>query len=426
MPSSKSAGTWRQKYTDVPPGTIPVTRHTYQRVGDIERELIWTNVGPEIRPLTKDAAPFFYLISNIRKEVVYDTQFRWVSDDYAPGYVQNTTDETTPGATLTLATGHGSRLLVNDLLYVARTSERLRVTAIAGDTITVTRNWDGALAAPVALANGDILIQTGYAAPEGDVAPNMLRTTKRIMSNNTQRFWASVGETGTAAAIKLVTGEIGELSRLEAKMVTFLHMSIERAFLFGGDKDDSANSGVTSTAGVLDLLGYRGGTTADCPVVDMNAGFSLNALIDFAKEVSYYDDSPRVLLSSPEFMSFLFKGLASLTSTPYRWTFDGGDDVFKLGWSTLDLGFIQFKIVKAPALKVDGTPAGSGNAANRRVRAIALALDELAYVHLPERDGVRFVMEMPNEQHRDARLISLLYECGLKLWNPEKHGIILA
>lgn len=426
MPSGKAFGSWIQKYTDVPPGTVPAVRKPVFGTQDIEGGLYKPNIGPEIRFLTRNTAPFLYLTSQLRKEVVPDFVFRWVTDDYAPGWVQNTTPETTPGTSITLASGHGGRVRVNDILYVARTAERLRVTGVSGDTITITRNWGGVLGGAVALANGDILIHAGYAAPEGSTAPDPIRTTARVLSNVMQRFWRSWKATGTSLSVQLITGETGDWARQEAKMITELHMEMERAFLFGADADDSTGSGVISMAGCLDLLGYTGGTTANCPVLDQLNGFTISGLVDFAKEVSFYDNSPRVLLCSPEYVSFLYKGLASLTNTPYRWNADMGDDVFKLGWTTLDLGFLQFKVVSAPALKVDGTTPGSGNAANRRVRAIALSMDDLAYVHLEGRDGVRFETPLPNELQEDARKVSILYECSLKLWSPEKFGIIVA
>jgi hypothetical protein len=425
MPSSKAFGTWRTPYAQWPqaPGVEVVQKPSFG-VGDIEGGLIIPNIGPEIRRLTKDIAPFTYLVAELRKEQAFDTQFRWVSDDYAPYAVLKAGAESSPGTSIALVTGHGARVRVNDILFVPRTGERMRVTAVSGDTLTVVRNWGSALSAPVALADQEVIINAGYAGPEGGTAPNPLRSTKRIMANYVQRFWRSWKQSGTSLNIKLITGETGERAYQERKMQEELQMEIERAFIFGVPVEDPT-SGVHTTGGVLHLLGWRGGTTADCPVLDLNAGFSLGALVSWAKEVSFYDSSPRVLFASPELIQQIYNGLASLSNTPYRWNASVTDDRFKLGWSVLDLGFLELRIVKCHTLKFDGTASGSGVAGNRRVRGFAVPMDNLAYVVLGDRDGVRFETPIPNQLQEDAYKVSVLHECGLKLWHPETFGIVL-
>ena len=425
MPSSKAFGTWRIPYAQWPQKAgVEVVRKSAFGVGDIEGGLIVPNIGPEVRSLTKDVAPFTYLVAKLRKEQTPDTQFRWVSDDYAPYAVLKAGAETTPGTSIALVTGHGQRVRVNDILFVPRTGERMRVTAISGDTLTVVRNWGGVLGAPVALADQEIILNAGYAAPEGGTAPPPLRSTKRIMANYVQRFWRTWKQTGTSLNIKLITGETGERAYQERKMLTELQMEIERAFIFGVPMED-VTSGVHTTGGVLHLLGWTGGTTADCPVLDMNAGFNLSALVSWAKEVSFYDASPRVLFASPELVQQIYNGLASLQNTPYRWIANSTDERLRLGWSVLDLGFLELRIVKCHTLKFDGTASGTGVAANRRVRGFAVPMDNLAYVVLGDRDGIRFETPIPNQLQEDAYTVSVLHECGLKLWHPETFGIVL-
>ncbi|NOU98477.1 SU10 major capsid protein [Paenibacillus planticolens] len=95
-------------------------------------------------------APTLLGLVGINGEALTQTKYEWMSDNL------NSNRSTVNGAKLvsdtsvTVATGDGIKFRVNALIVIGE--EYLKVTAVAGDVITVSRGFDGTTAA--AIANG--------------------------------------------------------------------------------------------------------------------------------------------------------------------------------------------------------------------------------------------------------------------------------
>jgi len=116
--------------------------------------------GAQIRDISDVLADAIYydlhLLGNLNVDFgqpVYDTTHYWNEDALNADTITASGTETTTGTSWTLATGHGARVHIGDLLYrtnTAASTEVVQVTAISTDTLTVVRGYNSTAAQTVA------------------------------------------------------------------------------------------------------------------------------------------------------------------------------------------------------------------------------------------------------------------------------------
>ncbi len=232
--------------------------------------------------LKNDDSSLFVLTASMDKKVeAHAPQFDQFEDTYnlrtfavaAAGAAKNAT-------TVPLAAGQGGWCAAGTQLYNPATGERLLVTSVSTDDLTVVRNVGGAITGTdgsaegqgIALVSADVLLYAGDARTEGGAAPAMISTATQKSYNYTQVFSHLASVTKTLQNTKLYAEPSGDLDYQTKKKMIEHKMAINRAFWFGSRSTRTDADGFTkrTTGGVIqhvkgnifDISGaaYGGGT----------------------------------------------------------------------------------------------------------------------------------------------------------------------
>lgn len=160
------------------------------------------------------------------------TIHEWIEDTLLPNTDLINQASFSPSATAatSITVDNGSRFQVGDLLRPADASEVMLVTAIATNTLTVTRAYGGTTAFP--LADNMKLTILGNAALEGAAAPAPRFTTRARRSNYTQIFTATVEVSGSMQAAR-AHGVADEADYQKAERMRELLRDLENTVING-------------------------------------------------------------------------------------------------------------------------------------------------------------------------------------------------
>jgi hypothetical protein len=251
------------------------------------------DMDPTIKILEPDAAPFAQMVMNSKSRPAKSSKVEWLEDELLPRFTQNTGTLTNVATAVPVTAGTGNYFRVNDIVRISETGENVLVTAVAANTLTVTRGFGTIAGTATTLATGD-LIRLGNAAAEGATLPTMLITKQVAQFNYCQIFRQSFGFTKTLAASELYGGPE---PAWEAKKKMIEHkIAIEYQAFFGQRKIGSA--------GQPNVMGG---------IIDFIATFNLNvagALTDkvmeqFLRSGFRYGDAKKTLFAPPLTISAL-------------------------------------------------------------------------------------------------------------------------
>jgi hypothetical protein len=132
------------------------------------------------------------------------TRHEWLEDELLPNTdAINQAGLNDAGLTTTSVTAaHGDRFRVGDLIQMPGAREVMLVTAVAGNTLTVTRAYGGTTRTQ--LMHQAALVILGNAALEGADAGAPRFSTRTRKSNYTQIFSAALQVSGSEAAVRQV------------------------------------------------------------------------------------------------------------------------------------------------------------------------------------------------------------------------------
>ncbi len=131
------------------------------------------------------------------------TIHEWLEDTLLPNTdAVNDAAIADPANETAFTVANGNRFQVGDQIRLDGKPEVMLITAVAGDDLTVTRQYGGSASAT--LVNGDAITILGNAALEGDVAPASRFTNRTRMMNYTQIFTASVEVSGSQLAAQSI------------------------------------------------------------------------------------------------------------------------------------------------------------------------------------------------------------------------------
>lgn len=429
MPGNVNPGTWKVPYSGWPLNEQVGVQTGLVTTKDTVTLLTPINVAEEIAFLTKDTSPFLWVSRNIRKADTFDVVFRWLEDDYVPHAIKfGTTAETTPSTTLQLASGMARRVRVGDMLFVPRTGERMRATAVntTTDQITVVRNWGNYLAAAQALQANEQILLVGSAYEQAGGAPESIRTIQRAEYNYTQITKRGYEIAGSEGSIKHIAGHGPTDAYLEKKVIVEFQRERELAYLFGVRHEDlSGAKPVYTTGGFLYFL------KGNCPELDLSGGWtstSLRSFINWTKEVFHYDASPAYLLVSPDLMAFLMENFSTNIQGVTRFK-DLHDPRFEMDLQVLNLGFGELRFVVHPLLRQVASSTFP-DPTNPKYVGVVVRDENIRMRVLSangrSRETLRYERGFVNEQLLDSKAVMFLSECGFELRTPEKYGLIRA
>lgn len=195
--------------------------------------------------------PLILLLKRISKEVTGNPKYDWLESEATPVIDQINNGAGYASGATSMVVDNGPYFFVNALVQVQRTSEIMRVTAVATNTLTVSRSWGATAAA--ALVDNDYLTILGNAVAEGANAPTSRMVKKVNNYNYCQIFRQSFGATRTLQKSSLYGPNYLKQEGKERGIEHAKYM--EMAFWFGERGIDvSGDEPLRSTGGVVEFV----------------------------------------------------------------------------------------------------------------------------------------------------------------------------
>lgn len=214
------------------------------RTGDFANAVLVTN--------PTGTALLLALTSGMPKAGAADTVFTWFED----AHISGRSAVVSGGTTTTVVVADGSFYVPGTVLMVESTGERMLVTAVSGNSLTVIRGMGGTTV--VSVGNTHFVQEIGNAHEEGSGVPVAVSQQGHPRFNYTQIFRNSWAITGTAKVINFRTGNKAAKNKRDCAM--YHAEAMERAFLWGVKHVGVLNGNqFRMTDGVLKQIADYGG-----------------------------------------------------------------------------------------------------------------------------------------------------------------------
>lgn len=249
-----------------------------ERQGDFASAVLMTNPTGN--------APFLAMSAGMNKEEAADTVFTWFEDVYHAGRAACVSG----GTTTTVVVDDGSFYTPNTILLVEETGEHLFVTAVAGNSLTVVRGLAGTTV--VSITNAHNVQKIGNAFEEASGMPTAVTQQGAPRMNYTQIFRNGWAISGTAKAVKFLTGN--KLAYNKQMCAMYHAEDMERSFIWGKKAITTLNNKqFRLTDGVLAQIEQNGGTVLSA-ATNSGAGavageLSRGDLESFIKDIFIYN-----------------------------------------------------------------------------------------------------------------------------------------
>lgn len=210
----------------------------------------YIDIAPEIMTLEPSAAPLTVITSRMNKKTTGDVEFSWVESErevafdsinHSGGYTESETEPIVATETV---------FAVGQLVIAPRTNEIMRVTELKGSSkLKVERGVMGTTKA--ALLDKDPIFVIAQAAEEGSRAFESRTFNPTKITNNTQIWKTTIGESGTAGSSQNQTSPHDWVFQHREKNREHL-IAIEKSALFGHKGEISGTEGkIRATGGIL-------------------------------------------------------------------------------------------------------------------------------------------------------------------------------
>lgn len=207
------------------------------------RQYAWDD---QIKWLDADRTMFLQVSMKLGEEKVTDPELKSREKQHPSRWVR--LNEALDSSETGVDVDDGTAFRVNDIVLVTETNERLLVTAISGNTLTVTRAQQGTTG--TAAANDGWLKILYSKETEGGTKPNIVTTDTTTQTNWCQIFKRGWGQTGTEKAMKRRSGLT--LADRQKEALELLREDMEQAFLWGRKREEVSSGIITHFTGGLD------------------------------------------------------------------------------------------------------------------------------------------------------------------------------
>jgi hypothetical protein len=297
------------------------------------------DMGTEVMQYDPPGAPMMKIITKrMGADPADATTVRWMEDEPMPYWDQLNGAITNVQTTITV--DNGSYFRAGDLVKIVTTDEVIRVTAVAGNDLTVTRAWAGTAAAA---ADNAYLLNLSTAEMEGDVAPEARHTVKVERTNFTQIVKHTVHITGTNEAVKHYHGSE---RRYQQRKVGEEHARRWEEIALHGRKKEDTSTGAKPirSAGGLD-------ETITTNVTDLAGTMTESEFIDIVSDAFRYSVRPgrtrKILLASSNVINTINSwGLAKLQVN------EKASATYGMDISTYIAGSARLEVVDHPLLEL--------------------------------------------------------------------------
>ena len=160
---------------------------------------------PNIFWIDRGMTPLVALLAQkARSRPAEEVTVQWLEDASIPQNLTPSTSYISGATSVVLTTGQGAWVNVGDIILDAATSELLYVSAVATDTLTVTRGYAGTTAA--AIGATDNFLNLRQSSGHATTSPTALQTITSTKSNFCQIRKTAVQVSKTMEAVKLYGG----------------------------------------------------------------------------------------------------------------------------------------------------------------------------------------------------------------------------
>lgn len=200
----------------------------------------------QIAWLDPERTLFTQLLTRLEQRKVTDPEYKLFERDVRPRWTR--LNEALDNSETGVDVDDGSMFNVDDIVFVPSTSERMLVTAISGNTLTVTR---GVLGSTATAASDNAWVKVLFERQEENGRSGTpLTTDYSTLSNFTQIFKVPYGVSRTRRQTKL-RGP-ADLSEERKLALWKMKEDLEAAFLFGKKRQEVASGDIYRYTGGLD------------------------------------------------------------------------------------------------------------------------------------------------------------------------------
>jgi uncharacterized protein DUF5309 len=225
------------------PGTLVTGQRATNTVDTAQRKI---DMADGITLLEPDAAPLTVITKRLSKRATTDPQFKWAEDELDPRFDAINNGAGYANSATSVVVDNAAYFEAQQMVYVPRTGEMMRVTAVntGTQTLTVVR---GVGSTAAALVDNDELLIANTAQPEGDASRPARTRNPSFATNYTQIFRLPWDETETARHSDYNYADDWDF---QAKKKGIEHKKdIEYALMVGRPSEDTTSGNARRTTG---------------------------------------------------------------------------------------------------------------------------------------------------------------------------------
>jgi hypothetical protein len=356
------------------------------------------DMADKILLLEPDAAPLTVVTKNIQKKGTGNPKFQWQEDELDPRFDQVNNGAGYASGITAIVVDNGAYFEAQNLVYVPRTAETMRVTAVVGNTLTVVR---GVGSTAAALVDNDPLLITSTAQPEGDASRPARSRNQTTVYNYTQIFRTPWDATETARHSEYEADDDWDYQALKHGIEH--KKSIEYALMVGARSEESSSGQARRTTGGFRSFVTTNATDAGGALTEAEFFTALRPCFRYGAKEKW--------------------GFASQLAVDVLNTFPRGKLEVQQGEKTFGLRIFQYisphgTLNLVTHYLLEGTTLGG--------QIWVMDSDVVKYRYLVNKRGARDTTLNKEIQANDVdgRKDEYLTECGLELGSELRHGYI--
>lgn len=265
------------------PGTLVTGQRNTLNIEQTQRRV---DMADKILLLEPDSSPLTVISKKISKSATGNPKFQWQEDELDPRFdAVNNGAGYASGAT-SIVVDNGPYFEAQNLVFVPRTGEMMRVTAVSTNTLTVVR---GVGSTAAALVDNDELLIANTAQPEGDTSRTARTRNVTPVFNYTQIFRLPWDATDTDLHSEFETDD--DWTYQAGKKGIEHAKDIEYALMVGRPSEDNTGGVVRRTTG-----GFRNYVTTN--VTDVGGTFTETELFTALRPAFRYGPKEKWGLAS--------------------------------------------------------------------------------------------------------------------------------
>lgn len=231
-------------------GATPTHLRGVRQVGTGSQDARLYSWEDQIQWLDANRTLFTQVGMKLGQKKVYDPELKIRERQHASRWVRAAEAIDASETDISVATGMGKAFRVNDIVLIPETTERVLVTSISGDVLTVTRAVLGTTGTATSSGTTPWLKILFSKESEGGAKPTFVTTDPTTVTNWTQIFKAGWGQTGTDKATRKRGGTTIEDEQKMA--LERLREDMEQAFLWGKKREEVSSGTYTRYTGGID------------------------------------------------------------------------------------------------------------------------------------------------------------------------------